>query len=273
MRTSVVPFAAPIRREALLAWAPFGALAIAAVERPLRIPVLAILIVAYVMARRRDGNAGGILMSALPIGLVLAAGAPLTPSAQAGGLDCANPMSPAAAWRAFEAVAVVALVIVLTRSTGRSLGELGWRRPGRRLAVISLGVLVVGGSALVALGEVLARPFFGDFTFALDGSLFIVPALVFAVSNAVAEETAYRGAVYGWLGPGLLPAVASAVVFGLAHTGPDFVSSPAPVVAAMIATSLVAWVVLRRTGSLALLIAAHAAADIPLYLYMACSTG
>ncbi len=273
MRSTVVAIRRPLRIEGLLGWAPFGALAIAALERPLRLPILLVLAAAYLIARRVDGNPGAILTAALPIALVLATGAALTPQARPGALDCATLQSPPAVWRLFAATGLVALVVLLARDSGRPLAALGWRRTGRGLGALSIVLFAVLGTILVALGEALGRQFFGDFTFALAGLGFVVPALLFGLSNAVAEETAYRGGVLTWLGPGLGPAAASAIVFGLAHTGPDFVGSPLPVVAAMIAISFVAWAVLRRTGSLALLVAVHAPADIPLYLFMACRAG
>jgi membrane protease YdiL (CAAX protease family) len=49
---------------------------------------------------------------------------------------------------------------------------------------------------------------------------------VFAASNSLAEELAYRGAMRTWLAPGLGIVganLAQAIVFGLSHTGDDFV--------------------------------------------------
>jgi membrane protease YdiL (CAAX protease family) len=61
-----------------------------------------------------------------------------------------------------------------------------------------------------------------------------------------------------------------AVGFGLAHGGSDFLGPQLPVIAAMAAGGAIAAVIARRTGSLVLPIALHAAADIPMFLYAVC---
>jgi membrane protease YdiL (CAAX protease family) len=61
-----------------------------------------------------------------------------------------------------------------------------------------------------------------------------------------------------------------AIVFGLAHTGADFVGPVAPTAVAMTLTGFIGGVVARRTGSLLLPIAIHAAADLPIYYFWAC---
>jgi len=101
---------------------------------------------------------------------------------------------------------------------------------------------------------------------------------VFAGSNALAEELAYRGAMRTWLVPALGVTganLAQAIVFGLAHTGDDFTGLGAvvPAVLAMVAVGFVGGVIARRTGSLTLVLAIHAAADIPIYFYWACRLG
>jgi membrane protease YdiL (CAAX protease family) len=70
----------------------------------------------------------------------------------------------------------------------------------------------------------------------------------------------------------IAPAIAAqAIVFGLAHgASQDFVGSPLPVVALMIAGGVVAGWIVVRTGSLAIPIALHVAVDIPLYYGNAC---
>jgi membrane protease YdiL (CAAX protease family) len=59
-------------------------------------------------------------------------------------------------------------------------------------------------------------------------------------------------------------------VFGLAHSRADFVGPVAPTAVAMAAAGFIAGVVARRTGSLALPLAVHAAFDVPLFFYWAC---
>jgi membrane protease YdiL (CAAX protease family) len=105
--------------------------------------------------------------------------------------------------------------------------------------------------------------------------LALVPALVFAASNALAEELAYRGAMRTWLTPslGVVGAnLAQAIVFGLAHTGADFVGLEAaiPTMLAMVVVGFIGGIIVRRTGSLTLVLALHAAADLPIYYYWAC---
>jgi membrane protease YdiL (CAAX protease family) len=100
-----------------------------------------------------------------------------------------------------------------------------------------------------------------------------VPALVFALSNGIMEEVAYRGALMGWSARviGLGPALGlQAVVFGLAHGGPDVVGSALPVMIVLAAGGLLAGIIAVRTRSLFLPIAIHVALDLPLYLYLAC---
>jgi membrane protease YdiL (CAAX protease family) len=81
-----------------------------------------------------------------------------------------------------------------------------------------------------------------------------------------------------WLTPSLGVAganLAQAVVFGLAHTGDDFtgVDTAVPTLIAMVIAGFIGGVIARRTGSLTLLFAIHAAADIPIYFYWACRVG
>jgi membrane protease YdiL (CAAX protease family) len=87
------------------------------------------------------------------------------------------------------------------------------------------------------------------------------------------EEVAYRGAMPGWLTPslGVLATIlAQAIVFGAAHGGDDFVSSPLPVMLAVAAGGVATGVIVRRTDSLTFPIAVHAAFDVPLYYVAAC---
>jgi len=63
-----------------------------------------------------------------------------------------------------------------------------------------------------------------------------------------------------------------AVLFGVTHVGPDFQDGLVmlPVLAAVTLGGLIAGVLVRRTGSLLLPIAVHAAFDVPLYYAFAC---
>ena len=66
------------------------------------------------------------------------------------------------------------------------------------------------------------------------------------------------------------PLVGQAAVFGLAHTGPDFTGPELPVVLFIASAGLVAGLIVRRSGSLWFVIAAHIAFDVPLYYAAAC---
>jgi membrane protease YdiL (CAAX protease family) len=150
------------------------------------------------------------------------------------------------------------------------------RRPSGRVAVLSIGLFLVATPVAVVVGPALAEPFFGPVGFDIPGPLVLVPALVFALANSVEEEVAYRGAWLGWgerpLGP-MLALGSQGLAFGFAHAGTDYTGPALPVVAAMVAGGILAGVIARRTDSLALPIALHAAADVPLFLAAICRTG
>jgi membrane protease YdiL (CAAX protease family) len=163
------------------------------------------------------------------------------------------------------------------------LAEIGLTRGSRRLFLASLAGLVMIGPIALNIGErfggtELGSRFFGSFALDVSKPLALLPALLFAASNSLAEELAYRGAMRTWLVPslGITGAnLAQALVFGLAHTGDDFVGIDAviPTMLAMIAVGFAAGIIARRTGSLTLPLAIHAAADIPIYFYWACRVG
>ncbi|MEX1294926.1 MAG: CPBP family intramembrane glutamic endopeptidase, partial [Candidatus Limnocylindrales bacterium] len=67
--------------------------------------------------------------------------------------------------------------------------------------------------------------------------------------------------------------VGQAAVFGLAHTGSDFTGPQLPVVLFIAVAGLVAGLIVRRSGSLWFVIAAHIALDVPLYYAAACRIG
>ena len=140
-----------------------------------------------------------------------------------------------------------------------------------RLIAIA-GLLLVGPLAVYVASlfgdSALGAMVFGAYSLDLSQPLAILPAIVFAASNALAEELAYRGALRVWLRPalGIFGAnLAQAVLFGLAHTGEDFVGleGAIPVMVAMMVVGFVAGVVARRTGSLTIPLAIHAAARHP----------
>jgi uncharacterized protein len=264
---------AVIRRSAVLALAPVAILVAGAVIRDARPIALACLAAgAVVTIARRDASryAWG---ACVPIAINLSWALLPMPLADAGGADCANPLSPPATWRAAEAVIVLAAAAALAWRLGTSRADVGLRIPSRPVVLASVAGFVVFGPLALVLGATLARPFFGSFALDLGQPLAVVPALVFAVSNGAMEEIVYRGVFITWTRTAIGVAAAvglQAILFGLAHAGPDFVGSPLPVMLAMVAGALVAAATAIRTNSLLLPIAAHVALDVPLYFYFAC---
>jgi membrane protease YdiL (CAAX protease family) len=252
---------------------PVVLLVVAALLRDTRPIALVALAVGVAITVRRSAPDRWAWSAALPIAVALCWGLLPTPVANPTGADCASPTSPPATWRAGEAAVVLASVAILAWALRASPASLGLRRASRAVVALSVAGFVVFGPLALLLGATLARPFFGTFTLDLTQSGAVIPALLFAVSNGVMEEIAYRGAFTTWFArtSGLWPAViVQAVLFGLAHGGPDFVASPLPVMTAMFAGALIAAVIAIRTRSLLLPIAIHVALDLPIYYYFAC---
>jgi len=271
--TAAVPVV-PVRVVPVLVVA---ALAVGAVVHELRAPVLVVLAVAYALSGRR-GARSQALAAGLPVGAILAWGAIGQPAAAPGALDCTDLFAPPAIWRFLEALVGLSVIGLLVVERGASLADLGLRPASARITALAVvGAVLVGPVALLVAtwlgGGLLGGSFFGTYQLDLTRPLALLPALLFAVSNAVAEELAYRGALMRWLAPsaGIVGAnLGQAIVFGLAHTGADFVGPVAPTAVAMVLTGVIGGVVARRTGSLLLAIAIHAAADIPIYYFWAC---
>ena len=174
--------------------------------------------------------------------------------------------------RIVEALVVLAAVAILAVVLRANAGSIGLRMPARRYVRWAiLGFLVAGPVALLA-GPYLARPFFGDVGYELVPAA-IVPALIFAISNGVSEEVAYRGVLLHWsarvmgTGPAL---IGQALVFGLAHSGTDVSGSPIPLMLALGIGGLLAGVIALRTRTLLIPIAVHIGFDLPIYYAFAC---
>jgi membrane protease YdiL (CAAX protease family) len=274
---SSVPIASRLPALALVAL-----VGIAAVVRETA-PFVFVGILFIYLFTRRFGTRSTALAAVLPAAAILVWRALPQPLAAAGAADCANLLAAPAVWRFAEGFIGVAAIALLVLDRRASLAELGFRRGSPRVQLLALVALVVVTPIALYAGTQLGNAgvgsqLFGSYSLDFGQPLAFVPAIVFAGSNALAEELAYRGAMRTWLVPslGIVGAnLAQAVVFGLAHTGADFVGAQGaiPVMLAMIVVGFVGGVVARRTNSLTLLIAIHLAADIPIYFYWACRIG
>lgn len=261
----------------LLAFVPVVILAIAAAVPATRIALLVVLVGGFVVAWRLRRPEVAAWAATIAVAASLAWGLVPLPASATDGSTCASPLAPFATARVVDAAIALGVLTVVYLAVGRGVAELGLRRPSRAVASVAiLGALVAGPLALI-LGPPLSEPFFGPLPVRLGALGAILPAALFAISNGVMEEVVYRGALLAWVArtAGAWPAiVAQALVFGLAHgAGSDFVVDPLPVVALMVAGGIVAGYIVVRTGSLAIPIALHVAADIPLYYGNACLGG
>lgn len=263
---------------------------LAAVIRPTAPYVFVGLLFLYLLAGRYGDRSRAVahlfptaIAAVLPVAAILVWRSLPQPAAAPGALDCGNVLAPPALWRFLEAGVGLLAVGVLVYDRKATLGELGFRRGSRRVLAVSLAALLLITPIAIYAGTLVGDgrfggTLFGSYTLDLSQPAALLPALVFAGSNALAEELAYRGAMRTWLVPslGVVGAnLAQAIVFGLAHTGDDFMGLQAviPTMLAMIVVGFVGGIIARRTGSLTLLLAIHAAADIPIYLYWACRVG
>lgn len=256
--------------------AVIGVAALAAYLPTLRLPLAAALVSWLVVVRVRGLATPAALGASLPLAILLAWSS-LPQPASGPGMDwCEHPASPPSVWRLAGAVlALVAVALVVGRSPAwrDQAAALGLRWPSRLVLAVSLGGFLLVAPIALFGGALLGNLFFGRFELDVWRPWALLPALVFAFSNAAAEELVYRGATRTWLTPmlGVIGAnLAQAILFGLAHTGADFEGPMLPVVVSMVLVGVVGGVITRRTGSLALPIAVHAAADLPIYYYWAC---
>jgi membrane protease YdiL (CAAX protease family) len=254
-------------------------LGLAAWARPAAPFVFVGILTLYLITRRFDRRSV-VLAAVLPAAAILAWRSIPQPLADPTGADCANLLAPPAVWRFLEGAIGLATIVALVVDRRTSLAEIGLTRGSRRVIGLAIVGLVMVGPIAIYASTVLGRTqlggmFFGTFALEVSNPVALLPALVFAASNSLAEELAYRGAMRTWLAPslGIVGAnLAQAVVFGLAHTGEDFVGVEAavPTMASMVLVGFMGGVIARRTGSLTIPIAIHLAADIPIYYYWAC---
>lgn len=259
----------------LRAIVPLVLLALAAAVPAARLIVVVALVAGAAVAIGRDAPVRWAWAAAIPVAVSLAWSVwPLPiPIAAPGGADCTDPASPIAVWRALEAMVVLGVLATLALLLGAPRASLALRMPARRYVRWAVVGFLLAGPAALLVGPLLARPFFGDVGYDVTMVGAIVPALLFAVANGVMEEAIYRGALLGWtakvmgVGPAL---VGQAVVFGLAHSGPDVIGSPVPLMLLLGVGGLLAGVVAIRTRSLLLPMAIHIGVDIPIYYALAC---
>ena len=275
---SGAPIATRVPGLLLVAAVGFGA-----VVRPAAPFVFVGLLTLYLFVRRAGDRSAGLaagLAAVLPAAAILVWRSVPQPIADPTGADCTNLLAPPAVWRFFEGAVGLVVVLGLVLDRRATLGEVGLRRGSRGVRAVAFASFLVilplamSFASLVG-GSAFGGMFFGSYTLDTSQPAALLPALVFAGSNSLAEELAYRGAMRTWLAPGLGIVganLAQALVFGLSHTGDDFVGLEAvlPTMLAMILVGYVGGVITRRTRSLALPLAIHAAADIPLYFYWAC---
>lgn len=269
LNTQVGPIGAPDRA---LVVAVVAALVVAALIPATRVAILAALVACFALAPRRS-PLRWVAAAGIPVALNLAWGSMAIGEAGPNLADCANVLSPPAVSRVAEAFAVCGVVVVLARWLGTDLRGLGLRRPTRPEIAIALAALTIVPIGSLLLGPLLAEPFFGPVRLHLDDPLAIVPAMALAIANGTMEEVIYRGTLLRWLSPVVgvgVALVGQAIVFGASHTGGDFVASPLPVMLAVAAGGLIAGLIVRRTGSLAVPIVVHIAFDFPLYYAAAC---
>ena len=246
-------------------------LVVASLVPEIRLATLVVLVAALIFAGRNAALRWSIA-AVIPAAVYLASGTLPQPSTTGIGW-CGELLSPPVVRTVGGALAVFVVVGLLAWRLPSSRAQIGLVRPSRKLILWSAAVALVVALGSLALGAILAGPFFGRVELKLDDLWAIAPALVFAAASASMQEVAYRGAMLGWLTPSMgggAALVAQAIAFGASHTGPDFVASPLPVLLVVAIGGAIAGYIVQRQRSLAFVIAVHAAFDIPLYYVAAC---
>lgn len=186
---------------------------------------------------------------------------------------CTQSSSPVVLWAVAEVLLVVSVTVALALVLHAKAGDLAIRRAPRyalRWAVAGSAVILVGGLVVAIL---LAGPLFDLPRVDPSGPAFLLPASVFAIALAVSEELAWRGALQGWLGRSLGPWVAALAQAGVYGIGWGVVlESPLGGMLAA-ASGLVLGATVVRTRSLIVPLAWHVAFNVPLYAFIACTTG
>lgn len=259
----------------LVPYVPLVLLALSATFRAAA-PVALVGLTAGFIALRAVGRPvpAAAWAAAIPVAVSLSWSLVQLPADATDGSTCSSPTAPFAVWRAVEAVMTLGTIALLVPLVGGGGGALGLRRPSRRVGAVAVLAFLVAGPSGLLLGPWLSEPFFGPIGIDLGDPLALVPASVFSISNGLMEEIAYRGSLQAWTARSTgvpYAIVGQAVVFGLAHAaGPDVGGAPALLWAGMAGGGLAAGILVWRTGSLAVPIAAHIGFDLPLYYGNAC---
>jgi membrane protease YdiL (CAAX protease family) len=255
---------------------PLAAVLIAIITPPLRPAVLLLVLAGFLVLRRRRSGDAWAWAATVPLATILCWSLVPAPTGLPGGTSCTDPLSPPAAWRLTEMALVLVVVALLVRWLRAGSAHLPTRRPETAFVglAVAAGFLIAPVALLV--GEDAARPFFGTIRLQIGLAGALVPALLFAISNSVLEETTYRGALLSWTERHLgttMAILVQAAAFGLAHMGSDFIGSPAPVLLSMFVLGAIAGLFVKHTGSLLVPIVIHTAFDVPLYYHLACRLG
>ena len=261
------------RLSAAIAVLPFALLAWVILLPPLRPLALGLVVGGTAVLRWRASPLMWTWAASIPLAAIQAWSLLPAPAAAAALASCASLLSPPMLWRVAELAVVVGIVLLVVRWLRVASPVLPFGPQPRWLVGLSFGAGFAIVPIALLVGEQAARPFFGPVHLETGILGAVAPALIFGLANGALEETVYRGVLLTWAEPLLGTGgaiVAQALMFGLAHTGPDFVGSPLPVLASMFALGIVAGLVVKRTGSLAVPIIIHAAFDVPLYYSLAC---
>ena len=255
------------------AFPPLAVLFWAMLIPPIRPAALALAVAGFLIQRRRGSPAAWPWAATIPVATIITWRLIPAPAGLPFAASCADLLSPPMLWRVAELALVVVAVLLLGRGLGVGRGHLPLGLPDRWFLGLAVAAGFLIAPVALLLGEDAARPFFGPVRLQIGLAGAILPALIFAAANATLEETVYRGVLLGWMERHVGTAGAiliQAAAFGLAHIGPDFISSPLPVVAATFSAAVLGGLIVKRTGSLLVPIIIHAAFDVSLYYSLAC---
>ncbi|MCZ7536111.1 MAG: hypothetical protein M5T61_09415 [Acidimicrobiia bacterium] len=194
---SRIPLSAQLPAIALV-----GILGVGAVYRPAA-PVAFVAVLFLYLVVRWQGRRSTVLAALLPVSAVLMWRGLPAPVGRPGRARLYEfPLTTGRVAVLMAAAITIVVVGLLVADRRATLRELGLRLGSQRVVLVSLVALAVVAPLAVWFGNLVGglfgEVFFGSF--ALDfRPAAPAPALLFAASNAVAEEVAYRGAMRaGW---------------------------------------------------------------------------